>query len=264
MDPLKRNNVRVTGNTDGTTLVLIHGFGSTRETWRYVAEALEPHFRVVVFDQVGVGGSDKSVYDRSKYDTLHGYADDVIEIVEALALTDVVLVGHSIGAMTAVLAANARPDLVSKLVLIAPSPRYLDDEGYRGGFSRQAIDDLLTSLETNYLSFSQSLAPIIVGMPDRLELSADFAEGIYAIDPEINSQFARVTFRADHRRDLRDVTVPALVLQIAEDAVAGPEVGAYVHRSIPTSTMVTIPSRGHVPLLSDPDLVAQSIKDYLR
>ena len=262
-DVLRRNAVRVTGNTAGQAIVFAHGFGGSGDAWRFVAPEFERDYRVIVFDHVGAGGSDLSLYDGAKYDSLHGYADDLLEIIEALGLTDVIFVGHSVSGMVGVLAANARPDLFARLILVGPSPRYLNDEGYVGGFSREEVDELLDSLDSNYLGWSTVMAPTLMGNADRPELGDALAQTIQAIDPAIAAQFARVTFLSDNRRDLADVTVPTLVLQSSEDMIAALPIGRFVHSQIPGSTFVVMSSRGHVPILSDPAEVTRHIKAYL-
>lgn len=261
-DPLVRNNVRVTGNPAGSTIVFAHAFGGSGDSWRLVAPAFETDHRVVVFDHVGVGGSDRAAYDPAKYDSLHGYADDVIELVEMLG-TAVVFVGHCVSAMIGVLAANQRPDLFERLILVGASPRYLDDDGYAGGFSRAAIDELLDSLEVNYPAGAASLSTVLMGYPERPELTANFAETITTADPDIAAQFARVTFLSDHRRDLADVTVPTIILQSSQDNIAAPAVGRYVHEHIPGSRYVELSARGHIPNLSDPEELTAHIREAL-
>jgi sigma-B regulation protein RsbQ len=241
-----------------------HGFGSSQESWRLVAPAFEDDYRVIVFDHVGAGGSDSSAYDRGKYDSLHGYTDDLIEIIEQLDLHDVVFVGHCVSAMIGVLAANRIPERFSRLVLVDPSPRYVDDEGYEGGFTASGIESLLDSLDSNYLGWSSRMGPALMGNADRPQLGADFAAGFSTVDPEIAGQFARATFLSDHRRDLADVTVPTLVMQSTDDVLAPPSVGAFVHASIPGSEYVEMTTRGHVPNLSDPTQVIAHIRSYLR
>ncbi|MGN6326974.1 alpha/beta fold hydrolase [Pseudolysinimonas sp.] len=262
-DPVIRNNVHVSGDPGGRPILFSHGFGGNQESWRYVAPAFESDFRVVLFDHVGAPGSDIVAYDRVKYDSLHGYADDVVELIETMGLTDVVFVGHSVSGMIGLLAANQRPDLFGHLVLVGPSPRYLDADGYAGGFSREAIDELLASMDSNFASWSEDLAPVLMGAGAGDELTHGLAAGIRRIDPRIAAQFARVTFLSDNRRDLADVTVPTLILQSAEDNIAGPEVGRFVHEHITGSRLVVTPSRGHIPHLSDPDQVISQIRAYL-
>ena len=262
-DVVSRNNVRVVGNPDGRTLVFAHGFGCSQEIWRHVTPHFVEDFRVVLFDHVGAGGSDLASYSRAKYDSLHGYADDILEILDALDLRDVVFVGHSVSAMMGVLASTADPSRFAQLVLVGPSPRYVDQGEYSGGFSRADIDGLLDSLDANYLGWSAAMAPVIVGNPDRPELGDELTGLFCATDPAIGRHFARVTFLSDNRGDLAEVTVPTLVLQCSEDVIAPSVVGDYVHEHIPGSTLVTLAATGHVPSLSAPDELAAVIRANL-
>lgn len=261
---LHRNNVRVSGATTGRPLVFAHGFGCSQEMWRLVAPAFEADHPVVLFDLVGSGGSDLSAYDPGKYDSLHGYADDAIEIADALDLTDAVFVGHSVSAMIGVLAAIRRPDLFGALALVSPSPRYVDDDGYRGGFTQEDIDGLLDALDRNYLNWSETLAPQIMGNPDLPELGVELTESFCRTDPEIARQFAQVTFLSDNRRDLAKVAVPTLVLQCSQDIIAPIEVGRHVHESIAGSTFVQLDATGHCPHLSSPQEVVDALRAFLR
>jgi sigma-B regulation protein RsbQ len=261
---LARNNVVVSGQPSGQPMMFAHGFGCDSNMWRYVAPEFEADHRVVLFDHVGAGRSDTSAYDREKYGSLHGYAGDVLEIVEALGLTDVVFVGHSVSAMIGVLAANRRPDLFDRLVLVGPSPRYVDDAGYTGGFSQPDIEGLLDSLDSNYLGWSAAMAPAIMANPDRPELGQELANSFCRTDPEIARHFARVTFLSDNRADLARVRTPALVLQCSDDVIAPTAVGDYVHRELAGSTLVRLAATGHCPNLSAPDETVAAIRAFLR
>jgi sigma-B regulation protein RsbQ len=232
--------------------------------WRYVAPRFEDEFKVVVFDHVGAGGSDLAAYDADRYASLRGYADDVVDICRELDLTDVVFVGHSVSSMIGVLAAVAAPERFAKLVLVGPSPRYIDDEAYRGGFTEQDITELLDSLESNYLGWSSAMAPVIMGNADRPELGDELTESFCRTDPAIASRFARVTFLSDNRADLGRVTIPTLVLQCSSDVIAPQSVGAYVHEAIPGSTLVQLSATGHCPNLSAPDETTEAIAAFVR
>jgi sigma-B regulation protein RsbQ len=263
MDVRIRNNVVVAGPEDAPTLMLAHGFGCDQELWRLVAPVLAERFRVVLFDYVGSGKSDLSAWDPSRYSSLAGYAEDVLEICRDMDLRDVVFVGHSVSSMAGVLAANREPARFAKLVLLVPSPCYIDDESYRGGFSRADIDELLESLESNYLGWSATMAPVIMGNPDRPELGAELTESFCRTDPRIARVFARTTFLTDSRADLAKVSVPTLVIDCEQDVIAPREVGAYVHRSIPGSELVTLPAIGHCPQLSAPAATAEAIAGFV-
>jgi sigma-B regulation protein RsbQ len=244
-------------------MLFAHGFGCDQNMWRLITPAFADTYRIVTFDYVGHGRSDLSAYDPYRYLSLQGYADDVLDIVRELDLRDVVLVGHSVSAMIGVLAANREPERFAALVMIGPSPRYLDDEGYVGGFSRSDIDELLESLESNYLGWSSAMAPVIMGRPDRPELGAELTNSFCRTDPKIAAEFARVTFLSDNREDLPKVSVPCLVLQASQDAIAPPVVGEYVHAQLPDSRLTVLDAVGHCAHLSAPDETIAAIKAFL-
>ncbi|WP_338403922.1 alpha/beta hydrolase [Cellulosimicrobium arenosum] len=245
------------------TMVLAHGFGCAQSMWRFVVPAFTDTYRVVVFDHAGCGAADHSAYDPERHATLDGYAADLIEIVEAVADGPVTLVGHSVSSMIAVLVATARPDLVERLVLVSPSPRYIDDAGYRGGFTAQEIDELLETMDANYLGWSQVMAPVIAGNPDRPGVGDELADYFSRADPDAARRFARATFLGDNRADLGRVRTPTLVVQSRVDPIAPAEVGQYVHEHLPHSELVTIDSFGHCPNLSHPDLVVAAMRGWL-
>jgi sigma-B regulation protein RsbQ len=263
MDVRRRNNVTVTGPADAPVVVLAHGFGCDQNLWRLVVPMLAERYRVVLFDYVGSGGSDLSAWSEERYSSLAGYARDVIEVCEALGLTEVVFVGHSVSAMVGVLVAQAAPERIGALVMVGPSPCYIDDETYRGGFTAPDIDELLASLEANYLGWSSTMAPVIMGNPERPELGQELTNSFCATDPDIARVFARTTFLSDSRDDLKSVTVPTLVLECAQDVIAPREVGAFVHAAIPSSRLVTLDATGHCPQLSAPHATARAILDFL-
>ncbi|WP_431278709.1 alpha/beta fold hydrolase [Leifsonia poae] len=264
VDVLRRNNVRVLGDPDARPVVFAHGFGCSQEMWRKVVPQLASDFRIVLFDHVGSGDSDLASYDAGKYDSLHGYAADVIEIFEELGLEDAVFVGHSVSSMIGVLAATRRPDLFGALILVGPSPRYLDDGEYSGGFQQSDIDGLLDALDANYLGWSEAMAPQIMGNPEVPELGDELTASFCRTDPVVASQFARVTFLSDNRRDLDKVMTPTLVVQCSDDIIAPDQVGRYVHEHIDGSDFVQLKAVGHCPNLSAPDELAAAILDYLR
>jgi len=244
-------------------MVFAHGFGCDQTMWRFVAPAFEDRYRVVLFDHVGAGRSDLSAYDPGRYSSLDGYADDVLALCAELDLHDVVLVAHSVSAMVAVLASIREPDRFAKLVLVGPSPRYVDDDGYVGGFAQEDIDELLDSLDSNYLGWSSAMAPVIMGRPDRPELAAELTDSFCRTDPEIARRFAQVTFRSDNRADLGKVRVPTLVLQCSDDVIAPDEVGRYVAEQVPGSVLTVLAATGHCPQLSAPDETVAAIEAFL-
>jgi sigma-B regulation protein RsbQ len=259
---IKRNNVRVRG-AGHRTMIFAHGFGCDQNMWRFVAPAFEKDFMTVVFDHVGAGGSDLSAYDSAKYSTLSGYAKDMVEIGTELGLKDSVFVGHSVSSMIGVLAARQAPGMFGKLVLIGPSPRYIDDDGYVGGFSAQQIEELLRFLDSNHMGWSMQMAPMIMGNPDRPELGQELTNSFCSTDPEIAKAFARVTFTSDNREDLAEVFLPTLVLQCSEDIIAPPEVGEFVARNIPNSRMIVLDATGHCPNLSAPEEVIAAMRPFV-
>ena len=244
-------------------MLLAHGYGCDQNMWRLVVPRLAQRYRVVLFDHIGAGGSDLGAYDRERYGSLDGYAADVLELCDTLELADVIFVGHSVSGMIGVLAAAARPELFSALVLVGPSPRYVDDDGYVGGFSRRDIDELLASLDSNYLGWSSAIAPVIMGRPDRPDLSQELEDSFCRADPEIARRFAHVTFLSDNRADLAHVHTPTLVVQCTNDVIAPVAVGQFVRDQIPNATMVLLEATGHCPHLSAPDDTADAIEQFL-
>jgi sigma-B regulation protein RsbQ len=257
-----RNNVQVRGSGE-RAMVFAHGFGCDQNMWRFVAPAFEAEYTTVLFDHVGAGRSDLSAYDRNKYSALSGYADDVVEIGQALGLKDAVFVGHSVSAMIGVLAATKAPELFESLVLVGPSARYIDDQDYVGGFSAQQIEELLSFLEENHMGWSAQMAPAIMGNPDRPELGEELTNSFCRTDPAIAKEFARVTFLSDNRADLAKVKARTLILQCSEDIIAGMQVGAYVQRNIPGSRMTVLKATGHCPNLSAPAEVVAAIRGFV-
>ncbi|MFC4030235.1 alpha/beta fold hydrolase [Streptomyces polygonati] len=265
MDVRGRNNVVVTGRDDGPVVMLAHGFGCDQNMWRLVLPELRRRFRVVLFDHVGAGRSDLSAWSEERYGRLDGYAADIVGICEDLALGPVTFVGHSVSSMMGVLAAVDRPELFERLVLLTPSPCYVDDpeRGYRGGFSAADIDELLESLESNYLGWSAAMAPVIMGNADRPELGEELTNSFCRTDPAVARVFARTTFRSDNRADLAGVRVPTLIVECSNDAIAPAGVGAFVRSRIPGSELVTLEATGHCPQLSAPEATAAAITGFV-
>lgn len=265
MDVVARHNIVERGRPDAPPMLFAHGYGCDQNMWRYVAPAFEDDFRVVLFDHVGAGRSDLSAYDADRHSSLAGYARDVLDICQGLDLRDVVYVGHSVSAMIGVLAALDEPPRFSKLVLVGPSPRYTDDGGgYVGGFAASDIDELLQSLDSNYLGWSTAMAPVIVGNADRPELAEELTASFCRTDPAIARRFARVTFTADNRADLARVRTPTLVLQCTDDVIAPVSVGEYVRNAIPGARMVLLDATGHCPNLSAPEATVDAIASFVR
>jgi sigma-B regulation protein RsbQ len=262
-DVLARNNVKVSGR--GTQPMLFaHGFGCDQNMWRLVAPAFEDDYQVVLFDYVGSGQSDLGAYDAGRYATLDGYARDVLDVVHALDLRDVVLVAHSVSSMVAVLAANQEPERFHRLVLIGPSPRYINDPPYVGGFERTDIDGLLEMMDRNFIGWANLLAPAIIKNPDRPELGEELTASFCSTDPVVARRFAEATFLSDNRADLPSVRIPSLILQCSEDMVAPLEVGEYLHRELSGSTLRVMAATGHCPHMSHPEETIALMKEYLQ
>jgi sigma-B regulation protein RsbQ len=257
-----RNNVRIAGN-GSATMVFAHGFGCDQTMWRFIAPSYEKSFRTITFDLVGSGGSDLTAYRREKYDTLHGYADDLLEIVDEFATGPVIFVGHSVSTMIGMLATIKAPEKFVAQVMVGPSPCYVNDGDYVGGFNREDIDELLETMEANYLGWSSNLAPAIMGVPDRPELREELTNSFCRNDPEIAKHFARVTFLSDHRKDVPRSSVPALILQCSDDLVAPLAVGEFLHRNLPASTLHIIENVGHCPHMSAPTESSRAIDRFL-
>jgi sigma-B regulation protein RsbQ len=262
MNALRRNNVRTLGQ-GRRPMIFAHGFGCDQNMWRLVVPAFEDEFRIVLFDHVGHGRSDASAYQSAKYSTLDGYADDLLEICHELDLRNAIFVGHSVSAMIGVLAAIKEPERFDRLVLIGPSPCYINDGDYVGGFTRQDIEGLLDFLDSNYLGWSSSMAPTIMGNPDRPELADELTNSFCRTDPEIAKQFARVTFLSDNRADLPKLRSSTLILQCSDDAIAPEAVGHYMHQSLANSELVVMSATGHCPNLSAPEETIAAMRAFL-
>ncbi|MFY2786753.1 alpha/beta fold hydrolase [Rhodococcus sp. MALMAid1271] len=264
MNARTRNNVRVVGAADGPVVMLAHGFGCDQTLWRSVTELLAPEFLVVLFDHVGSGASDPAAWDAEKYAGLDAYSDDIIDIAADLDLRGATFVGHSVASMMGVLAVPKAPERFSKLVLLTPSPRYIDDGDYRGGFSAEDIDELLESLDSNYLGWSASMAPVVVNAPERPDLENMWTASFCRTDPACARVFARATFLADNRADLASVALPTLIVDCARDSLAPPQVGRYVRDHIAGATLTTIDASGHCPHITEPERTAEAIATFVR
>jgi sigma-B regulation protein RsbQ len=257
-----RNNVHVKG-TGKRAMVFAHGFGCDQHMWRLVAPAFERDFTTVLFDHVGAGASDLTAYKPEKYAQLSGYAADLVDIGQELGLEGAVFVGHSVSSMIGALATLKAPGMFTDLVMVGPSPRYIDDADYVGGFSASQVEELLEFLDNNHLGWSAAMAPAIMGNPDRPELGEELTSSFCRTDPDIAKAFARVTFTSDNRADLPNVTVRTLILQCSEDIIAPRAVGDYVHAHLPNSTLVVLEATGHCPNLSAPEEVTAAIRAFV-
>jgi sigma-B regulation protein RsbQ len=259
-----RNNVVEHGPRDADPMLFAHGFGCDQNMWRFVWPEFAGEHRIVLFDHVGAGRSDLGAYDPQRYASLQGYADDVLELCRELELEDITFVGHSVSSMIGVLAAAADPDRFARLVLVGPSPRYIDDADYVGGFRREDIEELLESLDSNFLGWSSAMAPVIMANEDRPELGEELTNSFCRTDPAIAAHFARVTFLSDNREDLARIRIPSLVLQCSDDVIAPEAVGRYVHERLAGSEYVLLDATGHCPNLSAPAETVAAIKAFLR
>ena len=258
-----RNNVKIIGN-GSQPMLFAHGFGCDQNMWRFITPAFEQHYKIILFDYVGAGKSDINAYNAERYANLNGYAQDVMEICEALGLSDVIFVGHSVSSMVGVIAAIKLPEIFSRLVLVAPSPCYMNELGYNGGFERKDIEELLDTMEKNYIGWANFLAPAIMKNDERPELASELKDSFCSTDPKIAGQFARATFFSDNRKDLSKLTRHALIMQCSDDLIAPYEVGDYLHSHMNKSTLRVLKATGHCPHMSHPDETIDVMKDYLR
>lgn len=245
-------------------MLFAHGYGCDQNMWRFVYPSFEDGYKIVLFDHTGAGNSDESLYSYEKYSSLDGYAEDILEICEELELENVILVAHSVSSMIAVLAAAKEPGRFSKLILIGPSARYINDGDYNGGFSKEDIEELIEAIESNYLGWAANMAPVIMGNGEKPELGEELTNSFCRTNPEIAKHFARVTFLSDNREDLVSVKVPTLIMQCSEDVIAPREVGEYVHQNIKGSSLRILNATGHCPNLSAPEETIAVIKDFLQ
>ena len=262
MDVKIKNNVKIFGQ--GTKVMMFaHGFGCDQNMWRYITPAFENNYKIVLFDYVGAGKSDLKAYSKDRYQSLAGYADDVIEICETFNLNKIIFVGHSVSSMIGLLASIKRPELFTDIILVGPSARYLNDEGYLGGFEKKDILDLLHTMDKNYIGWANFLAPAIMKNADKPELGQVLTESFCSTDPIIARQFAEVTFLSDNRKDLHKVQTPSLIMQCSDDIIAPIEVGHYLHKHIPNSSLKIMKATGHCPHMSAPEETIGIIKEYL-
>jgi sigma-B regulation protein RsbQ len=260
---LRRNNVRVSGNERGPAMIFAHGFGCDQNMWRFIVPAFAPAHRIVLFDYVGSGRSDLNAFQPDRYGKLDGYAEDLLEVCEALALEQAILVAHSVSAMIGLLASIQQPSRFSRLIMVAPSPRYINDPPYVGGLERTDVEGLLSLMEHNYIGWASMLAPLVMGNPGQPELAGELERSFCSTDPVAANTFAHATFFADNRADLPRVGIPALILQVKEDAIAPMEVGRYMHARMPGSTLSVIDATGHCPHMSHPELTIRAMQEFL-
>jgi sigma-B regulation protein RsbQ len=261
-DVLSRNNVNISGK-GMQPIIFAHGFGCDQNMWRFITPDFEENYRIILFDYVGAGKSDIPSYNQERYSSLQGYAQDILDIIETLNLRNIILVGHSVSSMIGLLAAIQKPECFNNLIMVGPSPCYINKDGYVGGFDHKDIEGLLETMEKNYIGWANFLAPQIMKNADRPELGQELTESFCSTDPIIASEFARATFFSDNRNDLSKLQVPSLVLQCSDDLIAPKEVGEYLHKNLPKSTLRIMKAKGHCPHMSEPKETTDLIKDYL-
>ena len=255
---IERNNVKVLGE-GSQTIIFAHGFGSDQTAWRHQAEAFAPDFKIVLFDHVGAGKSDFSAYSPRRYSSIYSYSEDLLDLCAELKLTKTIVVGHSVSGMVSLLAALVEPDCFSQLIFLSASPRYLNDDGYIGGFEQSDLDNLYAAMSTNYYAWASGFAPIAMGNPDKPELATEFANTLSAIRPDIAQAVARMIFQSDHRDELPRLNVPTVILQSSNDIAVPFQVGEYMNHKIPHSKFIPIAATGHLPHISAPDVVTRAI-----
>lgn len=263
-NPLKRNNVTLAGNLDaGRTIVFVHGFGTDQTVWKAVAESFLQDFRIVLIDNVGAGQSDPAAFAQHRYLNLNGYVSDLLEVCEALQLEDAILVGHSVGAMTGLLAAIRKPGCFSRLALISASPRYLNDDGYRGGFAEDDLKALYQAVALSYSEWADAFAPVAMGNAHAPQLAIHFAESIKSIPADRALTVLCSIFQSDHRADIRKLAIPTLLIQAQEDMAVPLEVAEYLHQHIQGSRLVVIEATGHLPHVSAPAEVVAALRGFI-
>ena len=261
-DILIRNNVKVFGKGK-QTMLFAHGFGCDQNMWRFITPAFEADYRIVLFDYVGSGKSNLKAYSAERYATLEGYVQDVLDVCEALELTDVIFAGHSVSSVIGMLASIREPDRFQQLILVGPSPCYINDPPYVGGFERADIDGLLDVMEKNYIGWANFLAPVVMKNEERPELTRELEESFCSTDPEIARRFAKATFLSDNRSDMTKVTIPSLIMQCSDDAIAPLEVGNYLEHHLPQSTLRVLQATGHCPHMSHPEETINVMREFL-
>lgn len=257
-----RNNVTILGQGD-QPLIFAHGFGCDQNMWRFITPAFMDKYQIILFDYVGSGNSDINAYSSEKYQSLQGYVQDLLDIIETLSLQKSIFVGHSISAMIGLLASIQHPDYFKKLIMIGPSPCYLNDDGYRGGFERSDIAELLDMMEMNFTGWASYMAPIAMSNPEQPALTQELKQTFIAADPIIAKEFAEVTFLSDHRSELPKVSIPSLIIQCSEDSIVPIGVGDYLHQHLKNSTLQLLEAKGHYPHISHPNETIQCIADFL-
>ncbi|WP_334063868.1 alpha/beta fold hydrolase [Alteromonas genovensis] len=262
-DIIKRNNVRFFGNGE-VTLLLAHGFGCDQRMWDHLIPYLENDYKIVLFDYVGCGQSDLSAFDKKRYSQLSGYAKDVEEICDALSLSNVIFIGHSVSSTIGMHAAIERPDLISKLIMICPSPCFLNlPPDYMGGFEKDDLEELINLMDKNYLGWASYFAPLVVGEGHDESVKQEMEDSFCSTDPSYAKPFAKATFFADDRYLMPKLGTPTLILQSQDDSLASVEVGRYMNKAIEHSKLIVLEAKGHCLHMTTPEQVACAIGEFL-
>lgn len=261
-DVLKRNNVTIRGNGD-ETIIFGHGFGTDQSAWRHVAKEFDDNYRLVLFDTVGAGTTDPAYFSPNRYSKLEAYAEDLLQVCEAVDLKDAIMVAHSVSGMISLLAALKEPRRFKKIVMVGASPRYLNDEGYKGGFEQEDLTGFYHAMETNYFGWISGFAPLAMSNPERPELAKDFAQTLSEIRPDIAQSVSRTIFQSDYRKELPKLQTETLIIQASDDIAVPLEVGQYLHDHIPNSKLVNITATGHFPHVSAPEQVTDAIRSFI-
>jgi sigma-B regulation protein RsbQ len=261
---LKRNNINITGSGEKTVL-LAHGFGCDQNMWRFMLPELEKQFTVVVFDYVGSGQSDLESFSTKRYSSLEGYAKDVEEILVALDLDNVSIIGHSVSSIIAGITSTHVGDRISDITMICPSPCFMNlPPDYVGGFERDDLEELINLMDKNYIGWANYLAPLVMGAGHSSELIGELSGSFCSTDPIVAKTFAKATFFSDYRSLLKDILTPALILQSDKDSLASPEVGKYMAENIPDSQLELIQAEGHCLHMTDPDLIIPLLINFIQ
>ena len=262
MSATARNNVRWS-RSEGPPLIFAHGYGCDQAMWRHIEPCFEGSHRTILYDLTGCGKSEVSAYDFERHATLEGHADDLLEICRELGVNGATVVSHSVGCTIATLASLRAPDIISKMIMVCPSPSFINEGSYVGGFTRADIDELLEFLDSNFLGWSRHMAPVLMGAPERPELAEELRNSFCQTDPEVAKHFAAVTFLADHREEFARLQSPALIVQCSRDTLAPVGVGEWLHRAIKGSKLAIIDASGHCPHLSAPEMTLAAIAPFL-
>lgn len=263
MNVVERNNVRIIGEGE-QTIICAHGFGCEQSMWQYIAPSFTEKYKLVLFDYVGAGLSDLSAYSTDKYATLDGYKQDVLDLVDGLQLENSIFIGHSISSMIGMLAAIERPEIFEKIIMIGPSPCYLNkSDGFQGGFEESDVWELLELMEINFSGWASYMAPTTMGDDATQELKDGLRDVFVSTNPKIAREFAEVTFFSDYRSRLSELTVPTLIVQCSEDSIVPLHVGEYLHENLGNSELKVMQAKGHYPHISHPVETVELITNFL-